>query len=266
MQTEKYSISVEGFEIVNHILTLGYAAMAAALLFFILTKNSSLPKFRMSSVISVVVMVSAFLLLYTQKVSWSNAYAFVGDKYALKSGEDLFTNGYRYLNWLIDVPMLLIQILFVAEITGSDRARYMTRFSLAGCLMIIFGYIGQFYEPGRLNENTILWAFWGIVSTVFFIYVLYLITRVINQGKEHMEGAPRRVFGAILPLFYVSWWLYPIAYATPIFMSAGMSYELTIVSQQVIYTIADIASKIIYGVMLTVTATMLSEKSGFQTA
>ena len=81
-----------------------------------------------------------------------------------------------------------------------------------------------------------------------------------------MEGTPRRVFGGILPLFYVSWWLYPIAYATPILMSAGMSYEVTIVSQQVIYTIADIASKIVYGVMLTVTATMLSEKSGFQTA
>ena len=92
MQTEKFAISVEGFEIVNHTLTLGYAAMGAALLFFILTKNNSLPKYRMSSVISVVVMVSAFLLLYTQKLSWSNAYAFVGDKYALRSGEDLFTN------------------------------------------------------------------------------------------------------------------------------------------------------------------------------
>ena len=101
MQTEIYSISVEGFEIVNHILTLGYASMAAAPLFFILTKNNSLPKYRMSSIISVVVMTSAFLLLYTQKVSWSNAYAFLGDKYTIKSGEDLFTNGYRYLNWLI---------------------------------------------------------------------------------------------------------------------------------------------------------------------
>jgi len=116
MNPENLSISVEGFEIVNHILTLGYAAMAAALLFFILTKNSCLPKYRMSSIISVVVMTSAFLLLYTQKVSWSNAYSFLGDKYTLKSGEDLFTNGYRYLNWLIDVPMLVIQILFVAEI------------------------------------------------------------------------------------------------------------------------------------------------------
>ena len=266
MNEETFAISVEGFEIVNHVLTLGYASMAAALLFFIMTKNSSLPKYRMSSIISVVVMVSAFLLLYTQKVSWTAAYAFTGSGYTLKSGADLFTNGFRYLNWLIDVPMLLIQILFVAEITGSARAKFMTRFSVAGSLMILTGYVGQFYEPGRLNESVFLWALWGLISTVFFIYVLVLITQVIKTGKEHMEGSARNVFGAILPLFYISWWLYPIAYAAPIFMNMGVSYELTIVSQQVIYTIADIASKVIYGVMLTVTATMLSERAGFQPA
>jgi hypothetical protein len=49
-------------------------------------------------------------------------------------------------------------------------------------------------------------------------------------------------------------------------MQAGVSYEITIVSQQIIYTIADIASKVIYGIMLTVTASMLSEKQGFAIA
>lgn len=264
MQTDMFTISVEGFEIVSHILTLGYASMAAAMLFFILTKNDSLPKYRMSSVISVVVMVSALLLLYTQKMSWVSAYAFNGQAYVLKEGADLFTNGYRYLNWLIDVPMLLIQILFVAGIVGAARASYMTRFSISGALMIITGYIGQFYEPGRINESVPVWAFWGLVSTAFFIYVLVLITRVINDGKGRMDGPPRKVFGAILPLFYVAWWLYPIAYVAPILVQAGISYEVTIVSQQVIYTIADIASKVVYGIMLTATAMMLSEQQGHQ--
>ena len=264
MQTDLFTISVECFEIDSHILTLGYASMAAAMLFFILTKNDSLPKFRMSSVISVVVMVSALLLLYTQKMSWVNAYAFDGQAYVLNKGADLFSNGYRYLNWLIDVPMLLIQILFVAGIAGAARASYMTRFSISGALMIITGYIGQFYEPGRINESVSLWAIWGLVSTAFFIYVLIQITRVINEGKGRMEGPPRKVFGAILPLFYVAWWLYPIAYVAPILMQAGMSYELTIIGQQVIYTIADIASKVIYGIMLTATAIMLSEQQSSQ--
>lgn len=265
MNTELFTISVEGFEIVNHVLTLGYAVMASALLFFVLTKNNALPKYRMSAVISGVVMVSAFLLLFAQKESWTSAYSFNGQAYVLNPGADLFTNGYRYLNWLIDVPMLLIQILFVAAIVGSERVRYMVRFSIAGVMMILLGYIGQFYEPGRLNENITLWAIWGVVSTVFFIWLLVLITRVIRDGKAKMEGPPQRLFGAILPLFYVAWWLYPVAYAAPILMSMGFSYEVTIVSQQVIYTIADIASKVIYGVMLTVTASMLSEQQGFST-
>lgn len=262
MDLSSLSISVEAFEIVSHILTLGYATMAAAMLFFILTKNFTAPRFQMSSVISVVVMVSALLLLYTQKMSWVNAYAFEAGAYVVKEGADLFTNGYRYLNWLIDVPMLLIQILFVAGITGAARASYMTRFSVSGALMILTGYVGQFYEPGRLNASVTLWAFWGLVSTAFFIYVLVLITRVIKDGKSRMSGSAQKMFGAILPLFYVAWWLYPIAYAAPILMQGGLSYELTIVGQQVIYTIADIASKVIYGVMLTATAMMLSEQEG----
>jgi bacteriorhodopsin len=159
MELSTLTISVEAFEIVSYILALGYASMAAAMLFFILTKNDTLPKFQMSSVISVVVMVSALLLLYAQKMGWVNAYASNGEAYALKQGVDLFTNRYRYLNWLIDVPMLLIQILFVAGITGAARTSYMKRLTISGALMFLTGYIGQFYEPGRLNESVTWWAF-----------------------------------------------------------------------------------------------------------
>ncbi len=262
---QMFTISVEEFELVEHILTLGYAAMASALLFFVLTKNGAMPKYRPSSVLSVVVMVSAFLLLFAQQNSWSNAFVFTGSAYQLQEGAELFTNGYRYLNWLIDVPMLLIQILFVAGIVGAARMRYIFRFTLSGGLMIITGYIGQFYEPGRLNESVAAWAIWGLISTAFFIYVLVLITQVINEGKANMAGSKAQpIFAAILPLFYISWWLYPVAYVMPALMSAGIAdYSVTIVAQQLIYTVADIASKIIYGVMLTVVATTLSQEAGY---
>ena len=163
MNLEQFALSVEGFELVRHVLTLGYAVMGASLLYFILTRKTNMPKYRMSSVLSVVVMVSAFLLLWQQEQSWTNAYVFSGDEYVVEQGAALFTNGYRYLNWLIDVPMLLIQILFVAGIVGAARGRYMTQFSLSGVLMIVTGYIGQFYEPGRMNENMVAWLVWGFI-------------------------------------------------------------------------------------------------------
>jgi bacteriorhodopsin len=266
MNTEIFTISIEAFEVVNHVLTLGYAAMAAALLYFVLTKNSNMPKYRMSSVLSVVVMVSALLLLFAQQNSWSSAYTFTGSEYALREGAELFTNGYRYLNWLIDVPMLLIQILFVAGIAGAARRRYMFQFSVAGSLMIITGYVGQFYEPGRFNESTGAWLVWGTISTIFFIWVLVLITRVIREGQANMQGSrAQKLFGYILPLFFVSWFLYPGAYLMPLLLDWGIAgYGFTIVAQQLTYTVADISSKIIYGVMLNAVSTQLSQEQGFK--
>lgn len=266
MDTSLFTISVEAFEVNSHILTLGYAAMAASLLYFVLTKNQNMPKYRMSSVLSVVVMTSAFLLLLLQHQSWTGAYEFNGEAYQLKPGAQLFTNGYRYLNWLIDVPMLLIQILFVAEIVGADRKKYMVRFSFSGTLMIITGYIGQFFEPGRINENLAAWYIWGAISTVFFIWVLVLITQVIRTGKSNMGSSKAKgVFGAILPLFLISWFLYPGAYLMPALLSWGVSgYQFVIVAQQMTYTTADILSKVIYGAMLNTASTILSQEQGFK--
>ena len=260
-----FTISVESYEVVAHILTLGYAAMAASLLYFVLTKNSNMPRYRMSSVLSVVVMTSALLLLYTQQQSWQAAYQFTGEAYTLREGAPLFTNGYRYLNWMIDVPMLLIQILFVAGIAGVAFKKYMVQFSTAGVLMIVTGYIGQFYEPGRLAGNLVPWLIWGFISTVFFVWVLILITRVIREGKKNMKGsAAQKVFGAILPLFFISWFLYPGAYLMPLLLELGIAdYGFTIVAQQLTYTTADILSKVIYGVMLNVASTILSREQGF---
>jgi hypothetical protein len=161
--------------------------------------------------------------------------------------------------------MLLIQILFVAGIVGADRSRYMVRFSVAGTLMIVTGYVGQFFEPGRLAENVASWAIWGAISTVFFVWVLILITQVIRQGRSNMAGSKAApIFGAILPLFFISWFLYPGAYLMPILMEWGIAdYEFAIVAQQITYTAADILSKVIYGVMLNASSTILSEEQGF---
>jgi bacteriorhodopsin len=271
-------ISIEVFEIVSHVLTLGFAAMGAALLYFILTKNDNSPKYRPSSVLSVVVMVSAFLLLFLQYLSWNDAYVLEasGAAYVLAEETRLFTNGFRYLNWLIDVPMLLIQILFVAGITGAAFTKYLRNFAVSGVLMILTGYVGQFYEPGRaVVENGVvvsndgnlgLWLLWGFISTVFYIFVLVFITRVIKEGSANMKKSKARpIFEFILPLFYVAWTIYPVAYVMPAFIEQ-LGYGAAIASQQVLYTIADIASKVVYGVLLNIASTILSNEQGYEGA
>ena len=251
------------YQIVAHVLTLGYAVMLAGLLYFVLTMKTVAPKFRISSVLSVVVMVSAFLLLFKQADNWTNAFAFDKErgKYFLAAGADLFNNGYRYLNWLIDVPMLLFQILFVVTLTKSNFTSIRNQFWFSGAAMIITGYIGQFYEV----SSTPKFFFWGALSTVFFIHILILMRRVIKEGKEGVPEKARKALSTIWILFIVAWTLYPGAYLMPhlVGIEGGFFSEAGVVARQITYTIADVASKVIYGVLLTVAAQAMSKAEGY---
>ena len=246
------------YEIVSHTLTLGFGVMLAALFYFILTLRNVAPRYRTSNVISVVVMVSAFLILFFQQQSWYNAFAYnaAAGVYERIGDAHLFSNGYRYLNWLIDVPMLLLQILFVVEITREQRSKLRNWFFFSGSMMILTGYIGQFYE----TTNTAALLIWGALSTIFFVHVLYLINRVIADAKTKLPAPAAKIMGSIWWLFLISWMLYPGGYLMPVLMNS----EAGVVGRQLVYTIADISSKVIYGVLLSMVATIRSEADGYK--
>jgi bacteriorhodopsin len=254
------------YQMSAHVLTLGYAVMLAALLYFILTMKTVSPKYRTSSVLSVVVMVSAALLLYVQAGNWTNSLTFDAGsaRYVLAPGADLFNNGYRYLNWLIDVPMLLFQILFVVTLKRSSFTSVRNGFWFSGTAMIVTGYIGQFYEV----TNPTLFFIWGALSTAFFFHILWLMKKVIDEGKEGIPAKAATYLGQIWVLFLVSWMLYPGAYLMPYLFSmsldptAGLT-ETAVVARHITYTIADVSSKVIYGILLTLTAQELSKAEGF---
>lgn len=256
-------LSEMGFQIVAHVLTLGYAVMLAGLLYFALTMKTVAPKYRISSVLSVVVMISAFLLLYKQAQNWTSAFSFDAERsaYFLAPGADLFNNGYRYLNWLIDVPMLLFQILFVVSLKRSNFGSVRNQFWFSGAAMIITGYIGQFYEV----SNPTMFFVWGAVSTVFFIHILILMNRVIKEGREGVPDTARKALGSIWIIFLISWMLYPLAYLMPHLagLEGALFNQTGVAGRQIIYTIADVSSKVIYGVLLTVAAQAISKQEGY---
>jgi bacteriorhodopsin len=256
-------ISEMAFQITSHVLTLGYAVMLAGLLYFVLTLKTVTPKYRISNILSAVVMVSAFLLLYVQAQNWTSSFDFDVErgKYFLATPGDLFNNGYRYLNWLIDVPMLLFQILFVVNLTRSSFTSIRNQFWFSGAMMVITGYIGQFYEVSNIS----LFLIWGAVSTLFFFHVLWLMHKVISEGKEGAPEKAKKTLGHIWILFLISWFLYPGAYLMPHLagIEGFLFSEIGIVGRQITYTLADISSKVIYGVLLGYVAQTMSVADGY---
>lgn len=248
-------------DLISHLLTLGVGAMAVGFVYFVLTINRSASQYRPSSVLSGVVMVSAFLILFRQLQGWEAAFAFDGEVFRLT--DSTFSNGYRYLNWSIDVPCLLTQMLFVVTVTPAVFKKTRTRFIAAGLLMIYTGYIGQFFQMTNLAAYLI----WGAISTVFFVYILYLVGRLIANTREHMPARASKTMFTIWWVLLISWTLYPLAYLVPLGFQLFPEWGAwAAVTRQFLYTMADIFSKVIYGVLLTSVAQTLSAEEGFRPA
>lgn len=245
------------YQIVSHVFTVGYAAMAAGLVYFLVTARSISPRYRLSSVLSGVVMISAFLELYVLWQKWDRAFVYDGEAFVL-GGEGLFSNGFRYMNWSIDVPVLLTQLLIVVGVTGVAFKRTWALFVFSGLGMIYTGYVGQFYE---VEASAPFWV-WGTISTVFFLVILWLVYRTVYGNLDRMPEETRPLLKSVWWLLLVSWMLYPGAYLMPVLWDSADG----VVARQITYTVADVVSKVIYGVILGIIAQKVSKHEGHEEA
>ncbi|KAA1261089.1 Green-light absorbing proteorhodopsin precursor [Rubripirellula obstinata] len=281
------------FQLISHVLVFGLGAMVAGLIYFAYTVSSTKPKYRTTSYLGSVVMVSAALILWTQYESWTNAFTYVPNVlgegqggYVNANMEDgiiglagaipedqsnlsraTFSNGFRYMNWTIDVPMLQVQLLAVIGVAGVTFFRSAAKFVVGGLAMIYFSYTAQFFEGGfhpTLGDPSSRFYFWTfyLLGWVAFAYILYSVKKDVFDRTDHMHARARNVMRGIWWLFVGSWTAYGIAIAMPAFaFNAGGA-----VSRQFIFTFCDVVSKVIYGAMLARVATFQSAAEGFQPA
>ncbi len=241
------------FEFVDHILTMGVGAHLATLIFFLVISQFVAPKYRVATALSCLVMVSSGLILISQANMWTDSFKFDGTSYVL---QDLtFSNGFRYMNWMVTIPCLLTQLLIVLNFRSNVLFKKAVILILSAWGMIITGYVGQFYEV----EDTGKLMIWGAISTVFFIVMNMVVGRSIAVGKPTMLGNSSKTIMKVFWLMMCSWALYPIAYLIPVFMNSADG----VVLRQLLFTVADISSKVIYGLMITYIALDQSAAAGY---
>merc|ERR1719231_1686602 len=98
-----------------------------------------------------------------------------------------FNDAYRYMDWLLTVPLLLIEIVFVMKLSPEETSSKATQLGVAAALMIIFGYPGELV----LDEEHI-GTRWGYraAAMVPFAYVVYtLIVGLSDATEAETDGA-----------------------------------------------------------------------------
>lgn len=258
------------WDIISHILVFGVGATLAGLVYFIITAREVAPKYRMSNYLSAVVMISAAIILYNQQQSWDRTFSYNGDVWTanfatagLERGTT-FSNGYRYLNWAIDVPMLLLQILFVVPVAAAVFRKLAWQFGAAGLAMVLFSYAAQVFEYGFNPADpdsgavTKFWIFY-LLGWIAYLIVLVVFFKGVMPYTKELSPQAAGVMKSIAILFLISWTIYGAVIAIPAFAwSASGS-----VWRQVLFTIVDVTSKVVYGAMLSYVCVLRSREDGY---
>ena len=69
-----------------------------------------------------------------------------------------FNDAYRYMDWLLTVPLLLVEILLVMKLdekTFTDKAWFL---GFGSALMIASGYYGELVITGDLTPRWMCWC------------------------------------------------------------------------------------------------------------
>jgi len=201
------------------------------------------PRYRIVPILSAVVMASAGLSLLREFNLWQTSYELVGSVYRPLAENQSFTNAFRYGNWTITVPILLTQLAIAFGIARPDLHKRAIRMIVPAVLMIWTGLYGQFGETGDWSRLNI----WGVISTVFFVWLIIEVRGVISLGVANsppeLKAWPKNIWW----YFLATWGIYPIAYALP---QIGFDGDVVVI-RQLLFSIADISSKLIYGLILS---------------
>merc|ERR1711878_249706 len=101
--------------------------------------------------------------------SWVDAYSYSTSSQAPALTGVPFNDAYRYMDWLLTVPLLLIEILLVMKLDDEVYNSKAWTLGAGSALMIVSGYYGELVVTGDLTPRWVCWA----LSMCFFLYIVH---------------------------------------------------------------------------------------------
>ena len=240
------------YSLVTNVLSFTIAAMGAAFIFFIGSRPQVAPRYRITLLISGLVVAIACYHYFRIYESFSAAYTLVAGFYQ-PSGKP-FNDAYRYVDWLLTVPLLLLELASVVQLGARTPGQGLTaKLVLAAVLMILTGY------PGEISTDMTTRALWGAVSTIPFVYILYVLWVKLGEVLKKEKAGVALLVRNTRWLLILTWGFYPITYLLP---QLGVPAASAVVGVQIGYAVADVLAKAGYGVMIYAIARAKTEAEG----
>ena len=157
---------------------------------------------------------------------------------------------YRYIDWLITVPLLMIEFYLILRAITAVSGGVFWRLMIGTLVMLVGGYAG---EIGYINA----WAGF-IIGMLGWAYILYEIFagEASRVAAEKAPASVQSAFSTMRWIVTIGWAIYPLGYFMG-YLNGAVSDE----ALNVIYNIADVWNKIAFGVIIWNVAVTESQSS-----
>jgi bacteriorhodopsin len=244
-------LSVFQYSVVDNIFSMTVATMGAAAIFLFLSRSAVDAAYRPALMVSGLVVTIACYHYFMIRHSWQDAYSLADGGY--KGTGAGFNDFYRYADWILTVPLLMVELVAVLRLEAGKARSLLTRLVIAAALMIALGY------PGEVISSPEGWTarvVWGALSSVPFFYILLILWTELTKSLDTQPLAARRLIEVARLVLLITWAVYPIAYAmggtmTALEAKAGGAVDASgIVGLQIGYAIADMTAKAGFGLLI----------------
>merc|ERR1712028_241318 len=240
------------YQAVYNVLSFALASMMATTMFLWFRSFAVKDQYKSAVLVSgLVTFIAAYHYIRIFN-SWVDAYEYkatavvggaMGDSAPSLTGVP-FNDAYRYMDWLLTVPLLLIEILLVMDLPEAEYSSKAWTLGFGSALMIISGYYGELVVTGDLTPRWFCW----FISMGFFLFIVFELLVGLSEATnletdELVKGKIRQAQVVTV----ISWCTYPVVYLFPML---GIQAAEAVVAIQIGYCCSDIISKCGVGLLI----------------
>ena len=241
-------VSLGQFHLVHNAFSFAIAVMGAATVFFFLSRSQVAPAYRTAITITGIVTLIEMYHYLRIFVSWEASFSVLSGQ--IKPTGVAFNDAYRYVDWLLTVPLLLVELILVMRLSPSETVSKATKLGSLAAIMVLLGY------PGEIaSDSGTRWLWWSLAMIPFLIILFDLFVGL----RASIEAQPKEARGLVNLARWVtvlSWCFYPAVFVLPMLGITGGDATTAV---QVGYTISDIVAKAMFGVLIYMIAARKSE-------
>ena len=146
-------MEISNYNLIYNSLSFAIAAFGASSIFFFAQRTQVAPAYKTALCLAGLVCLIAFYHYLRMFESFNDAYKFISGE-IITTGTQ-FNISYRYVGWLLTVPLLLLEFILVMRIDKKETYIKGIKLVLAAILMVMLGYPGE--DLFDSNQMSIRW-------------------------------------------------------------------------------------------------------------